>query len=496
MGIIRRQGIQSSILIYLGFALGAFNILILFPRFLSTEQAGLIFLFVALSKIIFGFATLGNTPLMNKFFPYYDAFLSKRNNDFLTTSFILPIIGFFITTLCLIFFKDFFIRKSIERSPLVADYYWWIIPFCLFFILYSTLETYSSTKYKTVVPSLLREIGVRLLTTLLIIGLFVGLYSFPTMIVLYSLIFMPLAIALIIYLAKTDNLYFNFQLSKVTKRLKSHMGAYGAYVYGGILIGAIAENADVLIIGSLAGLGNVAVYQTGHFVATIIQVPYRSLSAISAPLLAQAWKDKNIELIETIYKKTSINQLLAALFLFGLIWVNIDFILYFLGEDFTGVKEVVFLLGLARVIDLGFGQNAEVLHNSKYWRFNFLSYVILVLIFLPSNYILVKYYGIIGSALSNLVSFLLFNFVRFVFIYKKIGLQPFTLKSLLSIAICIIAVLFSGYLAVTKIQLLTVILQSVTFILVFSIPVLSLKVSEDINAFAKTLLQKFVRIKQ
>jgi hypothetical protein len=37
MGVVRKQSILSGIFIYLGFAIGAVNILILFPKYFTPE---------------------------------------------------------------------------------------------------------------------------------------------------------------------------------------------------------------------------------------------------------------------------------------------------------------------------------------------------------------------------------------------------------------------------------------------------------------------------
>ncbi len=485
MGVIRKQGISTSLLIYFGFALGAFNILVLFARYLSQEQAGLIFLFVAVGKIVLGFASFGNTSIMNKFFPYYKTYLRKDENDFLTVSIILPVLGILLSTLFLNLAEGLVLQKTLEKSPLFASYYHWIIPYSALLILYTALETYSYTNYKTEVPSFLREVVLRLITSLLVILLFFKVLSFSGLVAAYSLIYLVLILSLLFYLKSHDLLRFQFSFSKVTRRLKGKMLLFGSYIYGGLIISALAENADTFFIGSLAGLGSVAVYQTGHFISTIIQVPYRSLSAIAAPVISQAWKDKDLNLIQDIYKKTAINQLLAALLLFGGIWVNIDFILEVLGENYEGVKEVVLLLGIARIIDLGFGQNAEILHNSKYWKFNFLSYVILVLTFLPTNYFLIKAYGIQGSAISNLASFTLFNLVRYVFLWVKFGFQPFNMKNLWSLIFAALSVFLSSQLGLTGSIWLNLFLQSAGFFLLFSALVLGFGLSEDVNLLLK-----------
>src|SRR5947207_3374598 len=49
MGIVQRQSIKSSIATYIGVAIGYLNFVILYPRFLSTDQVGLIRVLVSVT---------------------------------------------------------------------------------------------------------------------------------------------------------------------------------------------------------------------------------------------------------------------------------------------------------------------------------------------------------------------------------------------------------------------------------------------------------------
>lgn len=491
MGIIRRQGIQSAIIIYAGFALGAFNLLLLFPSVLTYEQIGLLLLFVSLAKIIFGFSGLGIVAVINKFFPYYDAYLEKKENDLLFISITVPMLGFAGASAFVFFFKDYFIQKSIQNSALLADYYYLILPFTFFFMLFSIFETYAATRLKTVVPAFIREIGLRLISAGLVTAFHYELISFSVLVLNYTFLYAPLTVLLVVYLIWLKRIYIVTKISKVTKRLGSKMFTYGAYVYGGVLIVALAENADTLIIGSLAGLGSVAVYQMGHFITTMIQVPYRSISAISSPVIAQAWKDKDLKLIENLYQKSSLNLLLAAFLLFGLIWVNLDFLFFVRGEEaFKEVKWVIFILGLTRILDLGFGLNSEILNNSKYWRFNFFSYIILVLLFLPANYFLVKQFGITGSAVANLLSYMGFNITRYVFLWQRCGLQPFTATTIKALLLFVFSLIIHEILAIQSAPFVNLTLNTLLFLITFAVPAWFLNLSPDVKQFAKQVYEK------
>ena len=60
MGIVKKQGIQSGIIIYLGFLLGALNVLYFFPRFFTPEGFGLTRVLLAAAT------TFAQFPILSK----------------------------------------------------------------------------------------------------------------------------------------------------------------------------------------------------------------------------------------------------------------------------------------------------------------------------------------------------------------------------------------------------------------------------------------------
>ena len=87
---------------------------------------------------------------------------------------------------------------------------------------------------------------------------------------------------------------------------------------------------------------------------------------------------------------------------------------------------VFFILGLAKLIDLGTGVNSQIIGTSNYWKFDFFTNLFYIILSLPLNYYLIKNYGLEGLAFSNLVALTLYNSIRFGFLYNKFKLQPYT----------------------------------------------------------------------
>jgi len=72
--------------------------------------------------------------------------------------------------------------------------------------------------------------------------------------------------------------------------------------------------------------------------------------------------------------------------------------------------------------------NSQIIGTSNYWKFDFYTNLFYIIISIPLNWFLIKNYNLEGLAYSNLIALTLYNTVRFIFIYKKFNLQPYTYK--------------------------------------------------------------------
>lgn len=100
-----------------------------------------------------------------------------------------------------------------------------------------------------------------------------------------------------------------------------------------------------------------------------------------------------------------------------------------LKDAYLNAFYVVIFLGLAKVVDMGTGVNAQIIATSTYWRFELFSGIVLLTVMLPLSYFLTKGYGIVGTAVAQLISISIYNLVRVVFLWNKFRLQPFSRQS-------------------------------------------------------------------
>ena len=107
--------------------------------------------------------------------------------------------------------------------------------------------------------------------------------------------------------------------------------------------------------------------------------------------------------------------------------------------------------------------------------------MILLCITLPLNYILTKYYyGVMGPAIANLVTFSIYNTIRYLFLIKKFNLQPFTAKTLYTIILGIVSFYCCYFLFENIHGFPGMVTRSVFFLLLYVSGSFFLKLSPDL----------------
>ena len=174
-------------------------------------------------------------------------------------------------------------------------------------------------------------------------------------------------------LLQSGHLYFTFTVSRVTRKFWKKIVSMQVLIFGGTFIAAIAATIDSLIIASIKGLTATGIFVFAQYAANLIQVPQRSIQAISAGVLSRAWKDKDYKEIHRIYQRSCINLLLMSLFIFGNMWLNVKdgMLVLNIQNEYAEGLGVIFVLGMVRIVDAGTGLNAMVINTSTFWRFDF-----------------------------------------------------------------------------------------------------------------------------
>ena len=445
MGIIQKQGMRSSLYILIGFVIGAINLLVLFPMFFSKNEQGLVRAIIDTGATLSIFCTLGSLPVVYKFFPFYNHYLGHKKNELPFITLMANLIGFGIVFLVGWQQKEFIIRK-LGKSPSLAYYFNYLYPYTFFLLLFIWLESFAWGLHKGVFSNFLKETLIRVLTTVLILAFGLKWIDLTTFVTLFSGIYLIPALLLLNKLIRSGKWEFkSFEISNVTKRLKGRMISFAFFVFAGQFFNLLARTNDTFLIIGIKGLSDAGIFAIATYVSAILEIPQRSINAISIPVLAESWRRKDFDNIKNIYHKSVSNLLAIGLLLFGLIWLNIGNLVSFLnwisqrqqGGGYEALMPLIFIMGLAKLIELGTGVNGQIIGTSSYWKFDFFTNLFYVIISLPLNYFLIKNYNLEGLAVSNLIAAVLYNSIRFGFLYKKFKLQPYTWQHFIFMLLCI-----------------------------------------------------------
>ncbi len=481
MGIIQRDSFRITLIAYIGAVIGFVNKIFLFTNILTEDQVGLANVLITLSLVYAQFASLGSHNIVYRFFPYFKN-TKKQHNGFLRGVSVLAFAGFLITTVLFLFLKKPFAAFYQESSPLLVDYYFYLIPLALSTVFFQLFDSYLRSLFKNSTPSLVYEVGLRLFVTISIMAYAFKIIEFQGFVLIYVLANCLPAIIIVAYTAYIGNLFLKPSKSNLWNRFGKIIVVYGLFALlnnaGVWLLGII----DSLMVAGMIDLGAAGIYTTMVFITSVLLIPYRSILKVATPVVASLWKSNDLKAMANLYKDVSNTSLVVGGGLFLLLWVNIESIFHLMPSQYSAGKYVVLLLGVGRVFDMASGLNGTIMITSKKYRYDLLFTIGLVIATFGSNYLLIPAFGINGAALATTITLVVYNLLRILFIKRYFKIQPFAGKQ---IWVPMIVAILSGF------SLLAGQMQSVFFDLVirsaltggaYILTVYLLRISPEMNS--------------
>lgn len=493
MGVVIRQSFKATIVSYAGACIGALLVIFIYPMSLTPEQIGLTRILAEAGLFFSSFALLGTNSMAIKFFPYFKEG-QKGHNGFAFIVTVVPVIGFLLFLLGFILFKSGIITLFEDKSSLFTKYVIYIVPLTFFWMYITIYETYASLLQRIVVPKLIKEILVRILT-ILIIGLFYfKIISLNQFVFLFVAIYGIATVLNIVYVNTLHKISYKPDFRFLKKPLGKEMLRFMLYM---IIVGVgsnIAGRIDVFMLSQKVSLSGTGIFTIAFFIASFIEMPSRAIFQITTPFASEALKNNDIPLVSSLYKRVSINQLVIASMVFLLIWINVDAIFRIMpnGEIYKSGKYVILFIGLAKVFDAVTGLNAIILGYSKYYYYTLFFIFFLALLTVGNNLIFIPLYGIVGSAIATAISIFMYNTLVVLFVLLKLKVQPFSINTLKVLLILTGFFLLNLLIPHSPNPFFDVFTRSALFFFSFSIIVYSLRISGDINDLVKSINTRFL----
>lgn len=443
MGIVARQSIKGTVATYVGVAVGIVTTFFIQTKALQPEQIGLIDILLQCSLLFGGLAQLGTNSSAMRYYPYFKD-EKERDHGFFGWTLLVPLIGFAIFLCAFFLFKgaivNFFTKESEVGADLFAKYVNFVVPLAFFMLYLSVFETNSNLLLRIVLPKFVREVGLRVGTLAIYLLYFYEVIGFDGVIVSFCVVYGLSTLINIVYLLSLKRVSFKIDRKYITPQLKRDFLFYTLFMITAALAGNVIPMLSKFFVAGKTGFHLAGVFTIATNIAALVEMPYRSLGAISRPHISEAMAKQNVQLADSLCKTVALHQFIAGSFVFFMVWINIDFLFDLLpnGDIYRLGKWAVLILSLSRLVYSTLGVITTALSYSKYYYYSLAFTVLLAIMSIMLNSWLVPKWDINGGAFASVASYLVYFILLMAFVKWKIGVMPLS-KQLLPVAAIVLA---------------------------------------------------------
>ncbi len=422
MSVVARQGVKYSIIGYLGFLLGTFSAIFIFPY--DMEFYGKLRYILPTAEIIVPIIVFGLSFSNVKFFAKVNA--DGKHHNMLSLSLLAVIINFLIVVggffLIAYWFPDF---KKLEIWKMKKL----ILPLALVLALSSVFNKFLTNYKRVVVPNIFENFVPKLANLgAFCLFFFMGFAEKSA----YGFFFMMFVISLFgygLYTNRLEKVKFDFDLGYFKKdNFYREILTYSLFGFLGNIGNYIAIKIDSYMIGEFISFEENGIYNNIYSIISLIVVPQMGLFNLSAPIINKVLANGDYNELDRFHKKTSLSLFFLGLVLFCCIAVGFPYLADFMknGEDLRSSEPIVWVLGFAMLFDLATGFNGHIISLSRYYKFNIVVMLILAVLTITTNMLFLKHtdLGILGIAIAYAISLSLFNIIKIIFNYIKFNVFP------------------------------------------------------------------------
>ena len=446
MGIVARQSIKGTIATYIGVAVGIVTTFFIQTKALQPEQIGLIDILLQCSLLFGGLAQLGTNSSAMRYYPFFRD-KEHRDHGFFGWTLLVPLIGFTFFLLAFFIFKgtivNFFTKDSEVGADLFAKYVNFVVPLAFFMLYISVFETNSNLLLRIVLPKFVREVGLRVGTLAIYLLYFYKVIDFDGVVVSFCVLYGLATLINIVYLLSLKRVSFKIERKYISAQLRRDFLFYTLFMITAALAGNMIPMLSKFFVAAKTSFHLAGVYTIATNIAALVEMPYRSLGAISRPHISEAMAKQDMKAADSLCKTVALHQFIAGSFVFFAIWINIDFLFDLLpkGDIYRLGKWTVLILSLSRLVYSTLGVTTTVLSYSKYYYYSLIFTILLAAMSIVLNIWLVPKWDINGGAMAGFASYLVYFILLVAFIKWKIGVMPLS-KKLLPVMV-VVVVLFA-----------------------------------------------------
>ena len=444
MGIIARQSIKGTIATYFGVAIGFVTTFFILTKYLTPEEVGLTRVLVDAAMLFSSLALLGTSSSTMRFYPHFKDDSPNQQGLYFWTL-IVPFIGFSLFLICFVAFKGWIISSFEDKSPLFVNYVYFTLPMAFFMLYMAVFETNATILERVAVPRVIREVFIRV--SLLVGYLLYGLWhviDLDGLVIVFCTTYGLGALLNLCYLLFSQKISFKPDFSKITPELRRDFLWYTLFLITAAMVGSVMPTLSSFFISAKMGLMFTGIYAIANYIATMVEIPSRSLNAIVQPRIAVALRatPPDFQTATKLYQQVSLNQMLAGMTILILIWINIDLFFEILpnGEQYAAGKWGVLILATSKLITSAFGIGGSSLGYTRWYYTSLFFTLFLLAMSISLNNYLIPICGIEGGAWATLGSNAIYLLLLLLYVKWRVGTYPCSVGQLKVLAVGVLMI--------------------------------------------------------
>jgi len=413
-----KQVVLYAIINYLGTGIGIVSALFIYP--LNFKFLGTVRFVDNISQLLYPVMVLGASQALIKFYPGLQEHHRKQLFNYSLIS---------VTVISLLVLAGIFIfDTAADYKDSALLYFAFPIAIALAFI--ELFKKQAQDLQKIAVPTLYEKIFPKVALPVIFLLLLGNVFGEFASLAWYAVSYIFIFILTGIYLFKRFNPGFNYRFKTLFGEIsRKDYFRYSLYSFAGSLGSLLAFRIDGIVIYNLISEEANGVFSTAVTLASTLQIPAVGMFALYAPIISSYLKTGNFKDLDIKYKEIARLLFFIGALLYSCIFLGIEDLFRLLPayEKLKDTIPIIIVLGFSVLINMATGFNGEIITYSKYYRFNLVAILVLILLNVSLNLYFIYYtnLGIMGVAYASFFAMTLFNISKLLFIYKKFGLLPF-----------------------------------------------------------------------
>lgn len=400
----------------LGFALGAINVLILYPRVFSQETYGIISFVLASATLLFPLISLGMQQTVLKFYDGRDA--TKRHQ---TINGSLQLMSLFalLSMIGVLAFGDRIAESLSKQNKVEVETVYILTVLGVLMAYFELFFAFSKVQFKTSLGVFLKEVFPRLGVLLLLCSHFTLFQlSLNTFLFFAGLIY--LARALFMGIMAFKRTPFTLLSSAPITSYFRLLTYSGLVLLGSVLSMAFIE-IDKVMLHLYSSSSEVALYTVFVFMATTVAIPMRAIQPLyNAQCAAFQLQEKKEALTLLVQQAISMSSHFGVLIV-GILLAASPVLHFFLPEDYHEAFRIFPVLLFLKFIDSSFSPINSLFYYSGHYK-AYLGYSLgFLFAMIVLNVFLIPRYGMIGAAWATTIAVVLFAVIKVMLSASLLG---------------------------------------------------------------------------